>query len=123
MSIAMSLPPFPQIPLPPHSSAWSGDVQTAYGSIRSLYTRVCELLSLDDTDPLRLRFHLGRVYDEAIPLLMAMEKDRETSNQPVPMEWLEDAAQALGTLALRLESAVVGTELRCVCIASKIIDL
>ena len=105
---------FPLLPPPAHSSAWPGDVQTAYTSIRNFYTHALELLSLDNTDPLRLRFHLSRIYDEAIPLLIALEDDRGTSFQPVPVEWLEEAANALGLLAVKLEQAVVGTELRCV---------
>ena len=105
---------FPAIPLPPHSSAWPGNVQTAYTSLQNLYTRALELLSLDDTDPLRLRFHLGRIYDEGIPLLIALEEDSASSAQWVPTEWLEESARAMGRLALRLEEAVVGTELRCV---------
>ena len=102
----------PVIPPPPHSSAWPGNVQAAYASLKNMYDHALNLLSLDDTDPLRLRFHLSRIYDEGIPLLIALEEDGASSPQPVPAEWLAASADALGRLVLRLEDAVVGTELR-----------
>ena len=76
----MALPAsFPVIPAPPHYSAWPGDVQTGYTSIRNLYTHAVELLSLDDTDPLRLRFQKSQSQNLMSQMIRSLRTEHKVS--------------------------------------------
>ena len=103
----------PPLPAHPDGLLWSPAVQDAYTAISEAYTRAQQLLNLDDTDPLRMRFHLERLRGEMIPILLAMEEEALHSPNGVPMEWLEAMAVQLGSLVAHLVAAVEGTEQRC----------
>ena len=106
MPAPVSNPEFPALPLP-HQGLWSGHVQAAFQSMQESYLRARQLLDLDEIDPLRLRYHLDRIQNETVAILLSLD------GQGPPQDWLEVAAVELGTLTGDLQAAVEGTEQRC----------
>ena len=101
----------PPLPPPTHGAAWPADIRTAYETIREAFDRAFLLLQQDDTDPLRLRYHLARLNSNTIPIILALEEGRQTSH--IPLGWLESVAECIGGIIARLEASIEGTELRC----------
>ncbi|OBZ77044.1 hypothetical protein A0H81_03755, partial [Grifola frondosa] len=65
---------FPPLPAAPDQFIWSPNVQSAYKTIYDAYDRIIQLLHLDDSDPLRLRYHSDKLAAEIVPILTAMEE-------------------------------------------------
>ena len=106
MPAPLSHPDFPPLLASPYG-IWPGHVQAAYQSIHDSYLRARHLLDLDETDPLRLRYHVDRIQNETVAILVSLEGQQGLSQQ-----WLENGAIQLGTLAGDLHRAIEGTEQR-----------
>ena len=106
---------FPPLPDRSDNTAWPPDIHTAYRVIHAAYTHADNLLCLDDTDPLRMRYHLERIENDIIPMVLALEVSSTSTANGLPLEWLEAVAVCIGALVGRLAIAVEGTEHRCVC--------
>lgn len=85
---------------------WSANFRQAHAAIRSAYCSAVAILYREDSDPLRLRFHLDRLLDEVFPILVAIEEQAEN---PVPGEWLAAAAGMLSATVAQLHSALRNT--------------
>lgn len=99
---------FPPLPALNPPEIWSINIQNAHHTLSTAYNSSQQLLQLDDSDALRLRFHAERIENEIVPVLEAMETHVEIPC--IPRAWLESAAYALGHLIVRLSTAIVGVE-------------
>lgn len=85
---------------------WSANFRQAHQVIATAYTTAVSVIRLDDSDPLRLQFHVDRLLNDICPLLVALEEDGE---DPVPEDWLIAGstllAAAIGHLQLAIENA------------------
>ena len=96
----MSLPhAFPPLPEPP-SGQWSPNIRTAHATLASIYKNTLNVLNQEDTDPLRLAFHIDSISFDGLSLLEALEMEgrNEGDSQPVPEDWLHLCASVLGDL-------------------------
>lgn len=72
------LPPcFPSLPQP-LSGQWSPNLRAAHESISSIYLHAVRVLNQEDSDPLRIAFHIDTISSDALSLLEALEL--ETKN-------------------------------------------
>jgi hypothetical protein len=98
---------FPALPLTDNIRPWSANVQQAHVIMCNAYTTARQILLLDNSDPLRLRYHFDQIYTELVPLLDAVENN---GSDTLPTAWLADAAEALARLCIWLESAMNNAE-------------
>lgn len=99
----MPLPPhFPHLPALP-DVIWSANVRQAHTVMSQSYNSASTVLRQEDSDPLRLRFHLNRLLDETFPILVALEGHQE---DPIPPAWLTSAAEALSSIIAHVHNAL-----------------
>jgi hypothetical protein len=94
------------MPLPslPSTIVWSGNIQTAYQSIQSVYNHAEQLAALEDAeDPIRLQLTISKLNDQA-GILDAIQKGG------VPHDWIIDVALQLGLLREKLKQMVLGAQ-------------
>lgn len=103
----MSLPrQFPPLPEPP-SSHWHPNIRTAHATLASIYEHALRVLDQEDTDPLRLAFHIDTVSLDGLSLLQALEMEGQGNSEQsesvsVPDDWLHLGASVLGKLVKQL---------------------
>ena len=91
---------FPVLPVIPPGSVLSGSLRQAHETISNAYTSALTVLRQEDSDPLRLRFHIARILDETFPILVAMEVQAEDT---ISVNWFNTAAHTLANIVTRLD--------------------
>lgn len=99
----------PALPEPHGQRPWPADVYDAHRRLRILFSSARSALNLDESDPIRLRFHLHRSTNLMLPLIRALGFREE---QPLPSAHIELLAQHIGTLIIRLRNMLDGSEIR-----------
>ena len=93
--------------LPPHDpdQPWSTNIQSAHEVLTDIYQHAFAVLG-EDSDPLRVAFHVDMITADAIPVLHAMEMEGESEGalgvHRLPEEWLHMAAEIFGYLDVSL---------------------
>jgi hypothetical protein len=95
---------FPSLPI---DNAWSANLHHAHQILSNAYASSREILSLDDSDPLRLHVHRDRVYSELLPLLDVMENNGAES---LPEVWLISAARCLAGIVGLINTTIDGMQ-------------
>lgn len=95
---------FPSLPV---DQAWSANLHHAHQILSNTYASSCEILSLNDSDHLRLQVHRDRVYSELLPLLDAMENNGVES---LPESWLASAACCLAGIVGLINTTIDGMQ-------------
>ena len=67
-----------------------------------MYEHAVSTLNQEDTDPLRLAFHMDTLSSDGLALLQALEVEKEESDQCIPKMWLHNAASILGDVYAQL---------------------
>ena len=96
----MAFPPLPN----DRDNPWPANVQAAHAIISESFHRITNLLRQDDLDPIQLNHYASTLTNETIPILEAMENDR---NLDLPQGWLQDAATHLGEALSNILRAAV----------------
>jgi len=84
--------PFPPLP-DDRDNPWPANVRSAHTIISETFHRITNLLRREDLDPIQLNHYASTLTHETIPMLEAIENDR---NLDLPQDWLRDAATHLG---------------------------
>lgn len=100
MELPEKFPALPNHIIPNHN------ILTAYQFIQKAYNHVYHVLTQEEGDPLRLRFHFNWLREQAFPLLAALPNEE----QGFPMEWITESAHILGRLSQELDHAANGVE-------------
>jgi hypothetical protein len=64
-----SLPP---LPLAANNTPWLAEVVTAHEQLISIFNSARHALNLDESDPVKLRFHLDRASTVMVPVIEAL---------------------------------------------------
>ncbi len=67
-----------------------------------------QVLRQEDSDTIRAAFHIDAITSDAIPILSALEREVETQNIILPINWIHKSAHLLGNLvnALRIHAQI-----------------
>lgn len=99
---------FPPLPEPPVPTVWPPNIQNAHRQLSDAYGHAAELVLQDDSDPLRLKYHLEKLQNSSVLILVEMERDilNREFNMNLGPDWFEAAASALGLLIARLRDTI-----------------
>jgi hypothetical protein len=101
----------PSLPEPPTDHPWSADVITAYQELNASFDSARRALNLDESDPIRLRYHLDRASGFMVNIVDALGT-REVN--PLPSSHLRSLAVAVGSLVFYLRKTVDEANIRYV---------
>ena len=87
----------PGLPVRDSNEPWPSATQAAYGIINQSFVTISQILLQEDPDPLRLNYHASVLINDTLPLLQALERN---SAAPLPHDWLDSCAEALGKLVV-----------------------
>jgi hypothetical protein len=106
-------PPLPEfLPVLPDASqqnSWAADVTDAHGELVAAYNSARLALNLDESDPIRLRFHLDRATGFMADLVKSLGLQE---NNPLPSSYIVPLAATIGSLVERLHEALDGSKRR-----------
>lgn len=109
--VSPSFPPvplsLPTLPEPPHGNPWSADVEDAHNQLISAYASARQALNLDESDPIKLRFHLDRATGFMVSVVETLAL-REVD--PLPPSYIQPLAVAVGSLVVRLRHTLSGLQ-------------
>lgn len=105
-SIIIGLPPLPE---PRGSRPWPADVTDAHCRLRLLFSSARSALNLDESDPIRLKFHLHRATSLMLPLVRALGCRED---YPLLEAHVQLLAQNIGRLVIHLRNTLDGAEIR-----------
>jgi hypothetical protein len=100
-------------PLPeaPFDNPWSADVLKAHNELVTAFNSARNALNLDESDPIRLRYHLSRASGFMVDIVGTLGL-REVD--PLPSHYINSLAAAVGTLVFRLRVTLDNARTRCV---------
>jgi hypothetical protein len=101
----------PLLPQPPIDHPWSADIVTAHNELRASFDSARRALNLDESDPIRLRYHLNRASSFMVDVIGALGL-REVD--PLPSSHLNSLAIAVGSLVVRLRGTLADACVRYV---------
>lgn len=96
---------FPQLQPAIVQLPWSPNILAAWNILNNGYDWAHNVLH-QEADSICLRFHVEAIITDILPVLEAMESDKE--QEGLSTEWLESAALALGLMVVHLEAAIDG---------------
>jgi hypothetical protein len=99
-----SLPP---LPLVANNTPWPAEVVTAHEQLISTFNSARHALNLDESDPVKLRFHLDRASTIMVSVIEAL-----VSQSTLPDEHIVSLAQGVGSLVVYLRNTLEGAEVR-----------
>lgn len=96
--------PPPNLPPPPVTDVCNSPAFVqAFTVLSAIHASAYHTLTLDESDPLRLKYHQNRLDSEGLPLLEALEGSLVNDN--VGHAWITECGQVLGVTAALLENA------------------
>lgn len=98
---------FPELPASPLTAPWPADVLNAHSGLESSYGSARRALNLDESDPIRLRYHLTRASQFMVSMVEVLGLREES---PLPTTYIELIAGAVGNLVIHLRKAFKSTE-------------
>jgi hypothetical protein len=99
----MSLSPqFPSLP-EPLSGRWSPNIRAAHATLCSIYEHAAQVLDQEDSDPIRVSFHIDTLSSDGLSILEALEAEGDHNpDECLPEDWLHNCASILGDLVVHL---------------------
>ena len=106
----LPLPEFlPILPDPSRQTPWGADITDAHAELVSAYNSARLALNLDESDPIRLRFHLDRATGFMADLVTTLGLQE---NNPLPPSYIVPLAAAVGSLVEWLRYTLNGSKKR-----------
>lgn len=100
------LPPLPHAPL---EAPWPPEIHTAHMQLVSSFDSSRRALNLDESDPVRLRFHL----DRAVTVMVSIVDSLAAQEHPhLPINHINSLAHSVATLVIYLRNTLDGSEIR-----------
>jgi len=108
----MELPEhFPALPSAAPHMHWSADMVQAHQTLTNIFNSARTSLNLDESDTIRLQFHLDRAINEVVPILDAISSHEDN---PLPADVVEHMVLAMALLVVHLRSALESSQTRSV---------
>ena len=101
----------PSLPQAPADNPWSADIIAAYEGLNTSFNSARRALDLDESDPIRLRYHLDRASGFMVNVVEALGV-REVN--PLPSSHLSSLATAVGSLVFHLRKTVDEADIKYV---------
>lgn len=104
-------PPASLPPLVPTDTPWPAEIVTAHERLTSMFSSARNALNLDESDPIKLRFHLDRASTIMVSIIDALATQNVAT---LPDQYIISLAQDVGSLVVHLRHALDGAEVRYV---------
>jgi hypothetical protein len=88
---------------------WPADVYEGQQRLASLFISAQRALNLDESDAIRLKFHLDWAVNVMVPIVNALGQRHE---DPLPADYVQSLARGVGALVVFLRGMFDGAELR-----------
>lgn len=96
---------FPALPVNENAIPWPAMVIAAHEAISDIYAHAARIARQEDSDPLRMIFHIDAITSNAIPVLSALESESNNGFFALSEKWLHDAALLFGDVVVALKKA------------------
>lgn len=105
-------PPISLPPLPPaaNDTPWPAETVTAHVQLTSAFNSARNALNLDESDPIKLRFHLDRASTFMVSIIDALATAQDQSL--LPDGHIVSLAQGVGSLVVYLRNTLDGAVVR-----------
>lgn len=97
---------FPELPSRPGLIPWSADVLDGHNTLATTHKAASRALNLDDSDPIRLRYHEKQI---KITMLSTLQALAACENPPLPERYINAAANAVRRLASSIAAALASS--------------
>jgi hypothetical protein len=91
------------LPLPVRNEPWSPNVYHAFNILSDIFRTAKNILSQENYDLYRIRYHAETIENDALPLLLALEATAE--EESLPVSWVYDAGSQYEDLIVELAEA------------------
>jgi hypothetical protein len=88
---------------------WSANVCEAHRRLVSFFNSARSALNVDESDPIRLKFHLDRAVNVMVPIINALGQRHD---DPLPVYYIQSLVSAVGALVVYLRGTLDGAELQ-----------
>lgn len=100
----------PPLPVTANNTPWPADTVSAHAQLLSAFSSARNALNLDESDPIKLRFHLDRASTVMVSIIDALAAAQDRSL--LPDEHIISLAQGVGSLVVFLRNMLDGAVVR-----------